>query len=157
MTETLVITEVGTSNERTRSMPDIIVEEEASFCLLKLALAQGRNKETNPGTCMGDSWQQRAPVSRNFKALLDKKNTTTKKYHNFSIVLRQRKGARDMTGENVPTSCSPPPQFSIFCGWQQGQSPGNWILSLKWLSILWVKCFQMPLKNLPDHTKDKMR
>lgn len=40
-----------------------------------------------------------------------------------------------------------PPQFSIFCGWQQGQSPGNSILSLKWLSILWVKCFQMSLEK----------
>lgn len=84
MTETLVITEVGTSNENTRSMPDIIVEEEASFCLLKLALAQGRNKETNPGTCMGDSWQQRAPVSRNFKALFDKK---TQQQKNTTIFL----------------------------------------------------------------------
>lgn len=62
---------------------------------------------------MGDSWQQRAPVSRNFKALFDKKTQQQKKYHNFSIVLRQWKGARDMTGENVPTSCSPPPRLSF--------------------------------------------
>lgn len=109
MTETLVITEVGTSNERTRSMPDIIVEEEASFCLLKLALAQGRNKETNPGTCMGDSWQQRAPVSRNFKALFDKKKHNNKKIPQFFYCVKTvKRGTGHDRGECTNLLQSPP-------------------------------------------------
>lgn len=102
--------------------------------------------------------------NRELQFLEISKHCSIKKHNNkkipqfFYCVKTVKRGTGHDRGECTNLLQSPPPpQFSIFCGWQQGQSPGNWILSLKWLSILWVKCFQMPLKNLPDHTKDKMR
>ena len=54
----------------------------------------------------------------------------------FCGIKTQRGGKMDDRGKYTNLLCFLPPRFSIFCGWQQGQSPGNTILSLKWLSIL---------------------